>query len=388
MTLASDDTERLLADSAASFLANQDCLARLRAARPGMPAYSPATWAELAAQGWLALRLPEALGGSGLGLRHALCLTEAFGRRLLPEPYIGSALMPAVLAQQLPGAPAWVPVTRGLVDGQHRTSVAWQADPQALQPAFHGLHAEARGERLVLEGLRHGVVAAPFADCLLVSASLEGAPALILVGRDSPGLASEDVDTSDGGSLSMLRFTGVAVPAAAVLARGEPVAQALSAAIAEATLATAAQLLGVASAALDVTLDYLRIRVQFGQAIGSFQSLQHSAADVRIEQALARAACQGALARHEADAVSAATAAAIAAAKARASDAALLAGRFGVQAHGAIGFTTEADVGWYLKAALRLAASLGNGSQQRRVYGALTRAAQAAAQAVAPGVSR
>jgi alkylation response protein AidB-like acyl-CoA dehydrogenase len=374
MTPVSDDTERLLSDSAASFLATQDTFTRLRSARPGMPAYASATWLQLAAQGWLALRLTEAQGGSGLRLRHAMRLTEAFGRRLLPEPFITGALMPAVLAERLPGAPAWTPILRGLVDGKHRVSVAWQAAPQALQAGFEGLEARARDAAVVLDGVRHGVVAAGFADSLLVSATCDGAPALVAVPRDAPGLSSDDVDTSDGGTLSTLRLHKVTVPASAVLARGDSVEQAMSAALAEATLAIASQLLGVAGAALDITLDYLRLRVQFGQTIGSFQSLQHAAADVRIEQALASASCQAALLRHETAADAPGTGAAIAAAKARASDAALLAGRFGVQAHGAIGFTTEADIGWYLKVALRLAASLGNGSQQRRRYGELMRA--------------
>lgn len=107
MSLPSDDTERLLAESAARFLATQDSLARVRAARPGAPAYSAAAWRGLAAQGWLALRLPLERGGSGLGLRHAMRLTEAFGRCVLPEPYVTGALMPAVLAGHLPAAPGW-----------------------------------------------------------------------------------------------------------------------------------------------------------------------------------------------------------------------------------------------------------------------------------------
>ena len=86
MTSPSDDTERLLADSAASFLATHDSLARVRAARPGAPAYSAAAWAGLAGQGWLALRLPEANGGSGLRLRHAMCLTRPSGAACCPSP--------------------------------------------------------------------------------------------------------------------------------------------------------------------------------------------------------------------------------------------------------------------------------------------------------------
>ena len=378
MSPTPDDTERLLADSAASFLAAQDSLARVRAARAGAPAYSAQAWCGLAAQGWLALRLPQERGGSGLGLRHAMRLTEAFGRRVLPEPYVACALMPAVLAAHLPATPSWDRITGGLVDGGYRASVAWQTDPQALDAGFAGVRADERAGALVLEGESHGVIGAPLADALLVCAVLDGAPALIAVPREAAGLAIEDLTGSDGGTVSSVRLRQVAVGSTAVLARGDAVARAMSAALAEATLASAAQLVGVAAAALDITLDYLKVRVQFGQPIGSFQSLQHGAADVRIQQALAIAACAAALTRFETAPGEPATAAAIAAAKARASDAALMAGRFGVQAHGAIGFAAESDIGLFLKSALRLGAWLGNGPQQRRRYGALARAAATA----------
>jgi len=382
MSLPSDDTERLLAESAARFLATQDSLARVRAARPGAPAYSAEAWRGLAAQGWLALRLPQERGGSGLGLRHAMRLTEAFGRCVLPEPYVTGALMPAVLAGHLPAAPGWSRITGGLIDGGYRASVAWQADPQALDPGFDSVRAEMQANALVLEGVCHGVVGAPLVDSLLVCAGLDGEPVLIEVPRDAPGIAFEDHATSDGGTVSGLRLHRVALDASAVLARGEAVGQAMSAALAEATLASAAQLVGIAGAALDITLEYLKIRVQFGKPIGSFQSLQHGAADARIQQALAAAACGSALARFEAAPNEPATRAAIAAAKARASDAALQAGRFGVQAHGAIGFAAESDIGLFLKSALRLSSWLGNGMQQRRRYGALSRTVAAPASAV------
>ncbi len=378
MLSSSDDTERLLADSAASFLAGRATLARVRAARPGAPAYSPAAWRGLAGQGWLALRLPQERGGSGLGLRHAMRLTDTFGRCALPEPYVACALMPAVLAGHLPCTPAWDRITGGLVDGGYCVSVAWQGDPQVLDAGFDNVRAEGCAGDLVLDGACHGVIGASMADALLVCARLDGAPALIEVPRGAAGLVFEDHSTSDGGTVSTVRLHRVAVDSTAVLACGEAVARAMSAALAEATLATASHLVGLAAAALDITLEYLKVRVQFGKPIGSFQSLQHAAADVRIQQALAIAACGSALARFEAalgDPSTAATAAAaVAAAKARASDAALMAGRFGVQAHGAIGFAAESDIGLFLKTALRLGAWLGNGTQQRRRYEALTRA--------------
>ena len=114
--------------------------------------------------------------------------------------------------------------------------------------------------------------------------------------------------------MAVADFNGVHVPEDALLARGPALAQALEAAIGEAVLLGACQLLGIASGALELTLDYLRTRTQFGKPIGSFQALQHASVDVALQQALARAACRNALRQHAETPHSPATRAAISAA--------------------------------------------------------------------------
>jgi alkylation response protein AidB-like acyl-CoA dehydrogenase len=129
--------------------------------------------------------------------------------------------------------------------------------------------------------------------------------------------------------------------------------------------------------ALEMSLDYLRTRVQFGKPIGSFQALQHRAVDLHIQKELASAVLEETLAALDRGPDAAHRAALASRAKARCADAALKITRETIQLHGAIGFTDEYDAGLYLKRALTLAAWLGGATWHRRRYARLTAGAEA-----------
>ncbi|OWT58986.1 acyl-CoA dehydrogenase family protein [Candidimonas nitroreducens] len=370
-----DEIEVLLENSAEDFLSSEFRDERLRNVYLGRNAYDRGFWRSIAQQGWLALRLPETLGGSGLQVRHVGILANAFGRRAVPEPLVACSLIPAVLAAHL-GNGRWQEITGALVDGGRVIAVAWQEAPQRLDAEPLLTVAARAGGGYVLNGSKYGVVAGGWADALLVSARLDGEAALFLLPAGSAGLEITERLGSDGGTVALVKLEQACVPAQALLAHGSVVTEALELARDEAMLATALQLCGMAAAGFELTLEYMRTRVQFGRHIGSFQSLQHLAVDIGIQQALTRAACRAAMDRCEAAPGTIDARRAIAAAKARASDTGISAGRFGVQAHGAIGFAAEASIGLYLKGALRLAAYLGGGSQHRRQYRQLADLAQ------------
>ena len=146
----------------------------------------------------------------------------------------------------------------------------------------------------------------------------------------------------------------------------------LSDALDEAALATAAQLLGVMDQAFAMTLDYLRTRHQFGRAIGSFQTLKHRAVDLKIQLELTRASIAAAAAALDTPGTPRAERrASVSRAKARASDAAMLVTRQGVQLHGGIGYTDEADIGLYLRKAMVLANQFGAADLHRRRFATL-----------------
>jgi alkylation response protein AidB-like acyl-CoA dehydrogenase len=382
MHVEEDETESLLRDSVDTFVREEHALARLRALRPGTPVNDRRMWCKLAAQGWLALRVPEHLGGSGLTARHAGALAHVLGRHLLPEPVATCAVMPAALAARADNPAVWRDVLAALDEGERVYALAWQEDLTTLDTGPTDTVASHDGRGLRVSGTKFGVVGAALADRFLVTARLADCPVLVAVSAHAPGVRHDTLATSDGGSLGTLRFDN-APAEGELLLDGERLVLALRLALEEAILVTAAQLNGLSEAALEITLDYLRTRVQFGRPIGSYQSMQHWAVDLKVQHRLADASYRSALRQLEALSGTASdgaamsrsaldrACAAVSAAKARASDTALATGRFGVQAHGAIGFAIEADIGLYLRAALRLAALFGNGALHRERFSAL-----------------
>lgn len=337
---------RMIRDSAIAFAPAAD-LARVRELRYQVPGIDTAIWREIASNGWLGVSLPEVQGGAGLGMAEYCALLEVFGAALLPEPFV-----PAVLAARL-------------LDGEQ---LAAQLSGErlllpALQEAIDSLDVSGGGTRLhsgKANGRKLCIPMAATADGFLVSTP----DGLALVDAKAPGVELEIITTQDGGHFGHLHLHNA--PAETLPLQ----AQALSDALDEAALGTAAYLLGAAEQAFALTLDYLRTRKQFGQTIGNFQALQHRAVDLKLQLALWRASLEAAAATCDAGAPATQRRAAVSRAKARAADAALLVSRQAVQLHGAIGYTDECDVGLYLRKAMTLANLYGSSDQHRRRYDA------------------
>jgi alkylation response protein AidB-like acyl-CoA dehydrogenase len=163
-------------------------------------------------------------------------------------------------------------------------------------------------------------------------------------------------------------FSNTPIRYGSPLLEGPAVLDAVCAALDTGRIALAAQLEGVANAALERTLQYVNQRIQFGRPIGSFQTIQHRCVDLHIATALAQATWQHAAQVHQAASTVPAIARATSAAKARCGDTATLVGRNAIQMHGALGFTEEAGVGRYLRAALLGASWLGTSQMHRRRF--------------------
>jgi alkylation response protein AidB-like acyl-CoA dehydrogenase len=146
---------------------------------------------------------------------------------------------------------------------------------------------------------------------------------------------------------------------------------ALAAALDEAAMATSAYLLGVMDRAFAMTVDYMKTRQQFGRPIGSFQALQHRAADLSMQIALTRASVEAAAASLDAGAAGGARRAVVSRAKARAAEASMLVARGCVQLSGGIGYTDDYDVGLHLRKAMVLANQYGSAALHRRRFMAL-----------------
>ncbi|MBO1076857.1 acyl-CoA dehydrogenase family protein [Roseomonas marmotae] len=335
---------RMIRDSAAAVVPADGDLGRVRRLRFTMPGFDPSVWAEMGELGWIGLRLPEDAGGIGLGMSEACALYEELGRALVPEPLLAGALSARLLAAV--GEAEWLPL---LLAGKKLVLTAWQEAPDTL---------DAPGNP---DAPRCFLPMAAGADAFLLPLRQDGGLALYLLETGSAAL--ETLQTQDGGHYGTLR---PGIPAGRPL--GGEAAGALALALDEAALGTAAYLLGVMERAFAMTLDYLRARHQFGKPLGSFQALQHRAADLKIQLALTRASVEDAAAKLDDGVAGGARQAVVSRAKARTAEAALRVTREAVQMHGAIGYTDEYDVGLYLRKAMVLANQFGSAAFHRASF--------------------
>jgi alkylation response protein AidB-like acyl-CoA dehydrogenase len=363
------DEQRMLRDAGADFFASDEEGRPLRDWRGRAPGYDRARWRKMAALGWTGLCLPEAYGGSGCGLAQAALLLEQCGRALAPEPLVGGALLPAwalLHGDNEALRTRWLPA---LARGEQTLALAWQEreHEQSLRPA--SLRATPRGDGFVLDGAKRFVAAAEGAGAFVVSALAPQGTVLLLVEAGQPGLTLGTLARVDGGFWGELQFKGVEAGAAQLVADAPRADAVLQRALDLARIAAAAELLGVMGRALDSSVQYIAVREQFGRPVGSFQALQHRAANLLIQVELTRAVVAQSAALADAQGTDAGRLSAAASqAKARASAAALEVTKGCIQLHGGIGYTDECAIGLYLKKAMVGAAWLGTAAWHRRRY--------------------
>lgn len=336
---------RMIRDSAAAVAPPGGDTKRVRALRFKDPGYDAGVLRQMGEMGWIGLRVPEAQGGAGLGLGEACAIAEEMGRGLAPEP-----LVPAMLSARILAAGGDSTLLPAVLSGDTYAPLAWQEKPDTL-----AVPASPDGARLFIPMARG-------AQRFLLPVREGGR--IVLRDQDASGADLTIERTQEGGNFGTLRpaaLTGV-VPLV------DDVGGVLEEALDEAALMTAAQILGVMEAAFALTLGYLKTRQQFGRIIGTFQALQHRAADLKVQIALTRASVESAAAALDAGATGDARRAAVSRAKARAAESGMLVTRQCIQLHGGIGYTDEYDVGLYLRACMVLSNRFGSAALHRRRF--------------------
>ena len=256
----------------------------------------------------------------------------------------------------------------GLVSGDVLPAVAWQEQAGTLDVNKMEMQATPFEGGFRVTGSKRFVVGASSADGYIVSANSAAGMQLLWVPKDAAGATMQFDMLADGRQSGTLKLADVAVAKENVINSGKAAADSLARAIDHTAVIASAELNGIMVRSLEITLEYLKTRVQFGKAIGSFQALQHRAVDLYIQQELSSAVLADVLAVLDNEPDAKTRSAAASRAKARCTDAALLITRQSIQMHGAIGFTEDCDVGLYVKRAMTLAAWLGNGTAHRRRY--------------------
>ena len=362
----------LLRDSARQYAGNAAHLKRARALRGTRPGHDAVVWREMAALGWTGTMLPEQYGGTGLGCAEMATICEALGRSLLPEPVTAAAVLAGGAILYGDNEALKAKLLPALASGDLLPSLAWREDTHATNILAVAARAEASASGVRLSGAKRLIVGGAGADGFVVSAQQHGGLALYWVPLAAVGPRLVFHDLPDGRPAADLELDGIEVPAANRIA-GPGVAElALARAYDEALIMTAAELHGLSTRTLEITTEYLRTRVQFGKPIGSFQALQHQAANLYIQHRLCQHALQEVVTLLQQPGVDENVRGALASRiKARCADASLRITRTAVQMHGAMGFADECDVGMYLRRAVTLAAWLGGADVHRRRYARL-----------------
>jgi alkylation response protein AidB-like acyl-CoA dehydrogenase len=315
-------------------------------------------WRRLCAEiGVAGLAIPERYGGAGAGLAEVCVVMEELGRSLTPCPMLGSAVLAAQALLACGDAEACARLLPAIADGSAIATLAWTTSAGHWDVAEVAYDARAAGGRdggtghWELDGEAHYVLDGAAADVLLIAARVPdgGGTGLFEVDPRADGVTRAAVTTMDASrELAVVRLTG---------ARGRRIggdaAGALAFARDQACIALSAEQVGTAQRALELTVAHLLTRVQFGQLIGSFQALQHRAADLYVLVESARS-----LSRAMASAADEADGAAdpdrgrrAAAAKVYCSQTLTQTANEMIQLHGAIGITWEHQAHRYLKRA-------------------------------------
>jgi alkylation response protein AidB-like acyl-CoA dehydrogenase len=362
-------TLSMLAESVAEFAKANEKRARLTP-DAGF-SVDRAAWTQIAAQGWLSVLVPEDWDGVALGMAGACTIARELGRHAMPDPFVSVAVLGLSCLLRANDPVRWKPLVADICAGKFVVSCAWQGLTGGLDPSEPGVEVRLDGSDYLLTGAAR-FYPVPSADALLVSARHAGKLGLYYVTADGPGVVSESEHCIDGRVLGSLRLDNVRLPSDCQVVGEDRALQVLDQAIEATLLATSAELVGVMDTVLELTLEYLRNRRQFGVPIGSFQVLQHKAVDMWIQNRLSEATVNAATKTLD-DPTSSTSArrAAACGAKARTSQAALQICSQALQLHGAIGFTDEYRLGGYLRRALMLSAWMGNAAHHRTQFGRL-----------------
>jgi alkylation response protein AidB-like acyl-CoA dehydrogenase len=354
------EEQSMLRDAARSWVQEKSPVTAFRRMRDsGVElGYDAAAWNEMAEMGWAGVIIPEEYGGSNFGYLSMGLILEETGRTLTASPLLATALASAsalILGGSEAQKQAWLPK---IAAGEVVATLAVDEGPH---------HNPAKVETTVSGGKLNGkktfVLEGPAADLFIVSAKENGQVELYLVPADAAGVSKQRLQLADSRGAANVTFDNVAVGPDAKLSGG---ADLLEKVLDRARAGIAAEMLGAAVQAFEVTLDYLKTRVQFGQVIGSFQALQHRAAKMFTDLELSRSAVEAALTAIDNDSPDVPELVSLA--KAKMGDTFHLVSNEMVQMHGGIGMTDAHDAGFYLKRARACEAAFGNQAFHRDRY--------------------
>jgi alkylation response protein AidB-like acyl-CoA dehydrogenase len=356
-----------------AFLEDKSPSAEVRRLMETEEGYDPALWEQMGSQlGLQGLAIPEEYGGSGYSYVELIVVLEEMGRALLAAPYFSTVALAANAILHSGDDAAKKELLGGIASGETIATLAltedngrWDAEgiTATATPASAAGSGSTGGDGYTIDGHKMFVLDGHTANLIIVAAKTGDSISLFTVAGDAAGLTRTPLATMDQTrKQARLEFSGTPAKLLGTEGEGWPV---LSRVLDLAAVALAAEQVGGAQKCLEMSVDYAKVRVQFGRPIGSFQAIKHKCADMLLEVESAKSAAYyaGWAAAELNDELP--TVASLA--KAYCSDAYFHAAAENIQIHGGIGFTWEHDAHLYFKRAKSSQLLLGDPTYHREL---------------------
>ena len=379
MALVLSEDQQLLKDSAKSFCEQNAPVSVLRRLRDSKDeqGYDQAIWAQMIELGWAGMAIPEAYGGFDFGYGGLGVVLEETGKTLVSSPLISTVLIGATAIAQLGNETQKQELLPKIVAGELLTALALD-EHTSHNPSKIATTATKVDGGYSLNGSKTFVLDGHIANMLIVVARTSGETgseqgiSLFLVDASAKGLSVVRTIMVDSRNSSNIQFDNVVVADQALLGELDQGFTGLDRVLDIARIGIAAEMLGSMQAVFESILGFLKQREQFGVLIGSFQGLQHRAAEMYSEIELCKSAVRAALAGlDDSDKTQAEIAELASMSKAKLSEVFFLVSNEGIQMHGGIGMTDEFDVGFFIKRARVAQQFLGDASFHRDRYATL-----------------
>jgi alkylation response protein AidB-like acyl-CoA dehydrogenase len=361
--------QAMLRDLAREFFSRESTPQVVRRLMEDTVGYSEQTWQQMSEMGLQGLGIPAEYGGQELGMVEQALVLEEIGRAAYAGPYFPSAVLAssAIMASRDAAQMArWLP---DLASGAKKATMALLEDVVAWQPSAIKLSARRDGDDFVMNGTKRFVPWAHVADFILVVArTSEGnggdGTTVFLISSASAGVTqTPNVEMDHTSKTSTLQLQDVRVGADSVVGKVDHGWEVIAPVLQRAAVGAAAEMLGAARRCMEMSVEYAKVRQQFGQPIGTFQAIKHACAEMLLEVENAHAATYYAAWAQDAGVPDAALAASVA--KAYLNEASRKVCGSAIQVHGGIGFTWEYDLHLYFKRAKHLEALYGDADFHR-----------------------
>jgi pimeloyl-CoA dehydrogenase small subunit len=348
------EEQRLLKDSVDGLLTDAYDFEQRKKYMKEKGGWSKAIWGKLAEQGLLGLPFSEADGGFGAGAVESMIVMEALGKAMVLEPYLATVVIAGGFLRHGASEAQKAAHIPSIIDGSKTFAFAQLEKNSRYDLNDVATTAKKKGDGWIIDGEKFVVINGENADTLIVTARTTGSQrersgvGVFLVPGNAKGVVRKGYPTQDGLHAADISFTGVEVDGSAAIGDPGNALPLIERVVDEARTAICAEAVGAMDESLKTTVEYLKTRKQFGVPIGSFQTLQHRAADMFVAVEQARSMSMFAtMATDFDDARQRATA--VAAAKVQIGKSMKFVGQQAIQLHGGIGMTMEAKIGHYFK---------------------------------------